>query len=1028
MKKLLQLFVAILCFNVAANAQVTASFADSLGDMCQPQTISFLDFSSGGPSSWTWDFGDGGSSTLQNPVYTYQASGSYAVTLIVADSVGSDSATMTITVGAAMTATITTINESSTNMNDGSATVSVSGGVNPYSYFWSNQVLTATNNGLTAGIYCVTVTDGNGCNIAACATITTDSTTTNAPLAQFSMSPSTGCGPLNVAFVDASSNSPTSWSWDFGDGTTSTLQNPTHIYSVAGTYSIVMIASNSAGSSTATGSVSVMDSPIIQPSTVNETAANACDGGATATVSGGTIPYSYMWSDSSATATIGNLCAGTYTLDVTDANGCTANATVVVGTDSTTAVLLAQFSMSTTSGCGTTSVAFTDLSSGGPISWLWDFGDGNTSTAQNPTNSYTAVGTYNVILIVSDVQNLTDTAVGTIVITAGPTVTTSSTNETSAGACDGTATAAVSGGASPYSYMWSDSTASATAIGLCGGTYSLDVTDAAGCMTSATVSISTDSSTTVSPLYVAVQTTGTSCGGICDGSATLTASGGTLPYSYSWDNGGASATIGNLCSGVYSYVVTDANGVNSQGYVMVTSASIMTVLMDTIPVTSASCGNADGGVSIMVSGGTIPYSYAWSNGATGSSLSNVAGGMYSVLVTDGSGCQATASFVIPDLSGPTVSILGTTNANCGGADGAIYTGVSGGTSPYTYLWDNGATAQNMLDAAAGTHYVQVTDASGCVGSASATILTSGGSAPTLSGMVTTTNGDTVTGGAVIVYTDAPYLNPYDIVAITSIDNQGNYYFSSILPVGNYLVKAIPDSLLFPYAVATFFGLTHQWDLAGTVTAVCDANLTADLIVIDLNPLGGTSNFGGFVSSSVNGKLAAAGDPIPGIDVSLEQVPGGIVATDETDADGGYDFDNVPTGPTFEYKIHVDIPGLPMAQTYSINPISTDTSAIDLDFLVDDTEIFIDSSTDIKPSKVTRNAFTMYPNPTNGKLYLLGSDEIGLVEVIDVTGKVLSVDNTVRTSKSIDLSSLNNGIYFIKVNVGGRTVIKKIAKN
>jgi PKD repeat protein len=228
-----------------------AAFSGTPLSGAAPLTVAFTDASTGTPTSWAWQFGDGGTSTAQNPSHQYAAAGNYTVTLATTNPFGSDSEVK-------------------------AGYVTVTSPVSP-------------------------------------------------PVAAFSGTPLSGTAPLTVAFTDASTGSPTSWAWQFGDGGTSTAQNPSRQYAAAGTYTVTLTATNAGGSDpeVKTGYVTVT-SPVSPP--------------------------------------------------------------------------VAAFSGTPLSGQAPLTVAFTDASTGTPTSWAWQFGDGGTSTAQNPSRQYAAAGTYTVTL------------------------------------------------------------------------------------------------------------------------------------------------------------------------------------------------------------------------------------------------------------------------------------------------------------------------------------------------------------------------------------------------------------------------------------------------------------------------------------------------------------------------------------------------------------------------------------------------------------------------------------------------------
>lgn len=274
------------------------------------------------------------------------------------------------------------------------------------------------------------------------------------------------------------------------------------------------------------------------------------------------------------------------------------------------------------------------------------------------------------------------------------------------GGNDGSASANVSGGASPYSFSWSNGQTTALVTDLAAGVYTLIVTDAAG-----------QSVTTVANINqpAALQVTAFGASQICDivpdGSATAVPFGGTPPYSYLWSNGTASAQNNGLYAGTYIITVTDAHGCTASGAAVVDYFS--EGLWLTPHSTNASCGQSDGTAGVSVMSGAPPYYYVWNTGATDSEISNLSPGVYSVTVVDANGCSNAAEAIVgtaPQFSmTPEIAFETCMNAH----DGAISLHLSGGQPPYGTLWSTGDTSDNITNLAAGNYTVTVSDNSGC---------------------------------------------------------------------------------------------------------------------------------------------------------------------------------------------------------------------------------------------------------------------------------------------------------------------------
>lgn len=293
----------------------------------------------------------------------------------------------------------------------------------------------------------------------------------------------------------------------------------------------------------------------------------------------------------------------------------------------------------------------------------------------------------------------------------------SQTNVTCYNNCNGQATASATSGTSPYSYLWSNSQTTPTATGLCAGTFTVTVTDAAS-------QTATSSVTITQPVLLTATATATNvtCNSLSDGTAVVTAGGGTTPYTYSWSNGFTTPTITGLTSGTYSVTVTDANGCTKNSSVSVTQPNAITVAAS---ATDATCGGNNGTATVIAVGGTGTLTYLWSTGATTTTITGLAAGSYIVTATDANGCNTSASANVSNSGAPVASIATSTNVSCnGGSNGSATVSASGGASPYTYLWNTTPpqTTQTATGLAGGTYSVSVTDTSGvCPGIASVII-------------------------------------------------------------------------------------------------------------------------------------------------------------------------------------------------------------------------------------------------------------------------------------------------------------------
>ncbi len=432
------------------------------------------------------------------------------------------------------------------------------------------------------------------------------------------------------------------------------------------------------------------------------------DGTATITASGGTSPYTYLWSPAGGTnATATNLSAGTYSCVVTDAVGANYQQTVTITAPAQVSVVF----NTTPVACNNQGSA-TAIPSGGTSPFTYSWSSGGTSATENNL----AVGNYtctitdangcNIVQTVSITQlaPLTASIVSTGIFCYGNTAS---------------ATVAVSGGDPGYTFNWSPSGGTGqTATGLPAGNYTCTITDNSGCVNQQSVVI-----TQPQQLASSAVANNLSCYGDQNGSAFVATTGGTPAYSFSWSSGGTTSVENGLAAGTYTVTVTDANSCISTSSVVITSPLQVT---SDVTQTALSCfGDCDAVAATNTTGGTGSYSYNWSpSGCTTSSCANLCAGSYSVIVTDSLGCNGTATFVITQPSQLISSVSHTNETLQVGNDGTATASPSGGNPGYTYLWMPGnQTTATATGLDAGTYTCTITDANNCTITVTVTVNT-----------------------------------------------------------------------------------------------------------------------------------------------------------------------------------------------------------------------------------------------------------------------------------------------------------------
>ena len=431
---------------------------------------------------------------------------------------------------------------------------------------------------------------------------------------------------------------------------------------------------------------------------VNVSCFGQLNGSATVVTSGGTAPYTYVWSNGSTNSAISNLAPGTYNVVITDANGCTANKSVII---TEPAVISNTLKVKNVSCNGGNDASIEVTSSGGtaPFTYLWSHNNATTATITGLVS-----GTYNVQ--VKDANNCIKTE--QIIITQPDilTATIASKNVSCNGTYTGEATVNVVGGTTPYTYNWNNGITTATNNGLRPGTFSVTVTDAKGCTVNSSVTI-----TEPTVLTVFTKQTKAGCNGATTNSVMATPSGGTQPYTYLWSNGITTANADNLLPGTYTLTVTDAKGCKVNETVSVVATANLSLSFNKKNI---SCnGLTNGNATAVVTGGKAPFTYSWSTGSINQSINNLGVGTYTLTVTDDYGCTVTETVDIkqPDVLTATHQ---QTNVNCYGlSEGSVSLSVSGGTAPYVYQWSNGFKTASLNQLPAGTYTVVVTDSNNC---------------------------------------------------------------------------------------------------------------------------------------------------------------------------------------------------------------------------------------------------------------------------------------------------------------------------
>jgi PKD repeat protein len=597
---------------------VDADFVGTPTSGSAPLTVQFTDTSTGSPTMWSWDFGDGSTQGMQaNPSHTYTTPGSYTVTLTASSQTGG----------------------SSTEIKAGYITVYQAGGIDadfvgtptsgsapltvqftdtstgsPTMWSWdfgdgSTQGMQAnpSHTYTTPGSYTVTLTASSqtgGSSTEAKAGYITVSGSGSGPKASFTVDKRSGPKPLTIQFTDTSTGLPTMWMWDFGDGTNATIANPSHIYQNAGVFTVKLTASNLAGTDTKTETDYISVTGDIPPP-VAMFEGTPLSGSVPLTVQFTDLsigpPTKYTWdfgdgiTSDQANPSHTYTNPGSYTVQLTVFNSGgshTMKRENYISAGGSPGTISADFNAAPTSGTAPLTVQFTDTSTGSPTMWSWNFGDGSTDMIANPCHTYTAAGTYTVTLTASSQTggSSTKTRAGYITVSPAGGIVANFTASPTSGTAPLTVQFTDTSTGSPTMWSWNfgdGSTqgmqANPTHIYTAPGTYTVTLT--ASSQTGGT-------STKTREGYITVTSSGSIIadfiGVPTSGPAPLTvqfsdrSSGGPTMWSWNFGDGSTQGMLANpthvyTAPGTYTVTLTasnqqSSNSVTKTGYIAVSQA------------------------------------------------------------------------------------------------------------------------------------------------------------------------------------------------------------------------------------------------------------------------------------------------------------------------------------------------------------------------------------------------------------------------------------------------------------------------
>ncbi|GJM32801.1 MAG: hypothetical protein DHS20C18_18020 [Saprospiraceae bacterium] len=585
---------------------------------------------------------------------------------------------------------------------DGQAFATVTGGTEPYLYSWNNQASDPdadTIGALAGGTYTLDITDANGCLFN-----TTVDVLENPPLSLMTDFNDTFCfgSAQGSASVEASGGTEIfSYQW-YVIATGDLLGDQSNINSLeAGDYAVAVADGNGCMD---TAFVTIGEPMEITVSMVVDSAScnGNSDGSASLSAVGGNPNYSFTWTNDGITAPDRNdLAAGDYTVVVSDQNGCSTDVVVTIGAPEVMVIDLTPTMVSCFGGADGTVTVLVD---GGTEPYQYQWSDGQ----DTPTATDLTAGM--ISLTVIDANNCAVTE--SIDVGSFPALSLDISGEdpTCFEAGNGNAIVAAQGGAGNYQYDWTSGSTDPDADNLGAGSHEVVVTDGNGCTEQISIELFDPEQLIASTVAGSV-----SCNGAPDGTASVSGSGGTGNYTYTWSdpNQQTVPTAVNLAPGTYFVTITDENGCTAIDTTLVASADAVVL---SLTYANVNCfGGNDGMVSVLAEGGTGVYTYEWDVAGLpdGPVQNNLTAGTYNVTVTDTNNCTSIgqANLSQPDAISSTAQIQ---EIKCfGDSDGSILATVSGGVSPYTYLWNSGQVEDNIANLTAGTYILSVTDSHNC---------------------------------------------------------------------------------------------------------------------------------------------------------------------------------------------------------------------------------------------------------------------------------------------------------------------------
>jgi subtilisin-like proprotein convertase family protein len=943
--------------------------------------------------------------------------------------------------GLVVTDTVLT-NETCGN-TQGGIDLTVTGGTAPISYAWSNGNGTEDIILLGAGVYTVTITDATGCDVAEAYTITNNAN----GIAASAISNDETCGDGSGTIDMTVSGGTPAYTFNWSNG--ATTEDLTGLS--GGIYDCTITDGATCSFVFTDTVVNLSSSVVINSATINDAVCGDNDGDVTLSLSGGVTPLTFDWSNGDNGQNLNNVTPGSYTLSITEGNGCVLIDSFVVG-NTAFGNVTANDTIIVNEICSNAAGSI-DIETGGfgNPDYLWSTGSTNEDIFGLPA------GTYTVTMTASFGPNSCIGIETFIVLNDQGTLNLDTLifNDETCSQTDGAIDITVSGGATAYTFNWSNGANTEDLTGLQAGTYSVTVTDANGCIARSTATTLTNN--TFGFGVAGAQLTDESCSDAA-GAIDLTIAGGTPTYTFLWSSGATTEDLIGLSAGSYDVTVSDNTGCETvASYLIINNTNNFS---SSALVTDEGCISNTGAVDLALLGGSPTYTYLWSTGVTTEDINAVTAGTYDVTITDLLGCIITNSYTVNSAPATITNTVNVTAANCTAADGAINITPAGGGTPYTFIWSNGTTTEDLSAVVSGTYSVTISDASSCTMTDSYTVGNSGGGMG-ISSIPTAATCGLSNGGMAITMIN----NDSCIYVLNTFDSFGDDWqgafieiFVDGVSIGNFTAIDNGSSFNIPVPSGSTIDLVYTSGnfedensynlIEGGITLFSDGPTPATGSVFTTSCSTIPNNYtylwsNGATASNISGVPAGnygltvtdANGCALAVPVTIINIgnPVNLISGDTTDAtcggcsDGSVDLTldanaapytfNWSNGASTEDLVNV------VAGTYDV--IITDVNGCILD-----TSFVVNVSTAL--IQLEGMSLNVYPNPSSGKVYVeFGQDpsEEITIEVFNALGqRVLNKTygaQSIQERVSIDIDNATAGTYMIKISSNDDYVTKRI---